>query len=210
MRQGTTFALVPLYLGIVLSPAFAGPWSLPDESRGVRVAPLLLLSRPDIRDDLQLPAALAPEVEKAIGDLFEKAAALKGKTGEAAVAGRRLVDEGQKAWLEAHLTPDQVDRLSQIDLRWEGPAALATRPSVAGALALSDEQRAALNRAVLERNAHRDRTRDALAAEHHLAVRAQSILSDGQKKRWEQMLGRPIAAKAAPGPATASNRPTGR
>src|SRR5947209_5792562 len=104
MRQGATFALVPLCLGIMLGPALAGPWSLPDESRGVRVAPLLLLSRPDVRDDLQLPAALSPEVDKAIVDLFEKAAALKGKTGEAAVAQRRLVDEGQKTWLEAHLS----------------------------------------------------------------------------------------------------------
>ena len=51
MRQGTTFALVPLCLGIMLSPAFAG-WTLPEESRGSRVAPLFLLSRADVREDL--------------------------------------------------------------------------------------------------------------------------------------------------------------
>ncbi len=200
MRQGTTFALVPLcLLGIMLSPAHAG-WSLPDESRGSRVAPLFLLSRADVREDLQFPADQAAEVDKAVIDLFNKAADLKGKTGEAAVAQRKLVDESQKDWLEVHLKPDQVDRLSQIDLRWEGPAAMTTRPHVADALSLSDEQRAALHRAVLERNAHRDKTKDVAAAEHQLNVRAMSILSDGQKKRWEQMIGRPIAVRTAANP----------
>jgi hypothetical protein len=198
MRQGTTFALVPLCLmGIMLSPAHAGTWSLPDESRGSRVAPLFLLSRADVREDIQFPASQVSEVDKAIVDLFNKAADLKGMTGEAAIAQRKLVDQSQKAWLEAHLSLDQVDRLSQIDLRWEGPAAMTTRPSVADVLSLSDEQRAALHRAVLDRNAHRDKTKDVAAAEHQLNVRAMTILSDGQKKRWEQMLGRPIAVRTA-------------
>jgi hypothetical protein len=200
MRQGTTFALVTLCLGIMLSPAFAGSWTLPDESRGARVAPLFLLSRADIREDIQFPASQVPEVEKAIIDLFNKAADLKGKTGEAAVAQRKLVDESQKDWLEAHLTPDQVDRLSQIDLRWEGPAAMVTRRSVSDTLSLSDEQHAALRRAVLERNAHRDKTKDVAAAEHQLNLRAMSILSEGQKKRWEKMIGQPIGVRTAANP----------
>jgi hypothetical protein len=197
MRQGTTFALVPLCLGIMLSPALADSWALPDESRGTRVAPLFLLSRPEVRDDLQLAPEQSAEVDKAIEDLFFKAAALKGKTGEAAVAGRRAVDEGQKVWLEKHLTPEQVDRLVQIDLRWEGPAALSTRPSVAESLALSDEQKAALSHAVHERNAHRDKTKDAVTADRQLAARAMSVLSEAQKQRWERMLGRPLPLKTA-------------
>ena len=199
MRQGATFALAPLCFGVMLGQALAGSWALPDESRGHRVAPLLLLSRPEVRDDLQLAPDQVLEVEKAIADLHQKAAALKGKTGEAAVAGRRAVDEDQKAWLEKHLTIDQVDRLWQVDLRWEGPAAMATRPSVAEALSLSDEQKAALNRAVVERNAHQANTKDASAADHQFNLRALSILSDGQKQRWERMLGRPLVVKAAAG-----------
>ena len=197
MRQGATIALVPLGFSIMLGQALAGAWALPDESRGARVAPLLLLSRPEVREDLQLAPEQAAEADKAIADLRHKAAALKGKTGEAAVAQRRLVDDGQKVWLESHLTPEQVDRLAQVDLRWEGPAAMATRPTIADALSLSDEQKAALNRAVLDRNAHRDKTKDATAADHQFTLRAMSILSDGQKERWERMLGRPLAVKTA-------------
>ena len=198
MRPRTTFALVPLCcFGVILGQALADSWTLPDDSRGHRVAPLLLLSRPEVRDDLQLAPDQVLEVEKAIADLHQKAASLKGKTGEAAVAGRRAVDEDQKAWLETHLTLDQVDRLWQVDLRWEGPSAMATRPSVAEALALSDEQKAALNRAILERNAHRAKAKDATASDHQFHLRALSVLSDGQKQRWERMIGRPLAVKTA-------------
>jgi len=205
MRLGSTLALVPLWIGIVLAPnsARAGGWALPDESRGHRVAPLLLLSRPDVRDDLRIPAAMADEIDRAIDDLHRKAAALKGKSGEAALEGRRAVDEGEKLWLESHLAPDQVDRLSQLDLRWEGPAALATRPSVAEALSLSGEQRAALARAVADRKVHPEKARE---AEDRLAALAISALSDGQKSRWVQMLGRPFiphavaSAAHSPGP----------
>lgn len=199
MRQGSTFALFGLALGIMSSStlALAGAWSLPDESRGSRVAPLLLLSRADVHEDLRLGPDQIAEVEKAVVELHHKAAALKGKTGGDAIALRKAVDDDQKVWLEKHLTPDQVDRLWQIDLRWEGLAAMGTRRTVADALSLSDEQRAAMNRAVLERNAQRDKTRDAAAAEHQLSLRAMTILSDGQKKRWEQMTGRPIYARVS-------------
>ncbi len=200
MRQGTTFALVPLIgLGLLLSPTLAGSgsWSLPDESRGSRVAPLFLLSRAEVREDLQLTPAVCVQVEKEIDELYTRAAALRGKTGDAAVELRKQVDEGQKKWLKDNLAPDQVDRLAQIDLRWEGPAAIATRPSVATTLHLSDEQKAAVNRALAERNAHRDKTKDHHAADQQLAQRITSILSEGQRQTWEQMLGRPLALKTA-------------
>jgi hypothetical protein len=202
-----TFALVPLIgLGLLLSPALAGPgsWSLPDESRGTRVAPLFLLSRAEIREDLGLTADVSQQVEKEIEDLFTKAMALRGKTGPDAVAQRQLVDEGQKTWLKDHLAPDQVDRLAQIDLRWEGPAAIATRPSIASSLYLSDEQKAALKKATAERNAQRDKTKDHHAVEQQFAQRVMSVLSEGQKQSWERMLGRPLPMKtaaAAPNPA---------
>jgi hypothetical protein len=197
MRHGATLALVPLWIGITLSmapaSARAGAWTLPDESRGHRIAPLLLLSRPDIRDDLELPAAMAAEVDKAIDELFSKAAALKGQTGDAALEGRRLVDEGQRAWLETRLSVPQRERLAQLDLRWEGPAAMATRPIVATALDLSDDQKAALARALAECKAQRDKGPE---AEQHLATQAMATLNDAQKQRWERMLGRPFHPRA--------------
>ncbi len=206
MRHGATLALVPLWFGIALSPApaLAGGWSLPDESQGVRVAPLLLLSRPDVRADLKLNADQAADAGRVIDDLHRKAAALKGRTGAAAVAERKAVDELQKAWLESKLTEDQVDRLAQLDLRWEGVAALATRPAVAESLALSDEQKSALGRAIAD---HRAKARDTAAAEAQLNTRALTILSDAQKQQWERMLGRSFTpAKTS----TPSPQPAGR
>ena len=210
MRQGATFALVPLLcLASLGGSSLAGDsWSLSDESRGSRVAPLLLLSRADVREDLRIAPDQLPEIDMAILDLFEKAAALKGKTGQAAIEGRKAVDEGEKTWLEKHLAPDQIDRLWQVDLLWEGPASMVTRPTVAEALSLSDEQKAALHTALRERNAMRDKTKDVAAANHQFGVRALSILSNGQKQRWAEMVGHPIAHKpATPTAATASAAP---
>lgn len=215
MRQGATFALVPLLCLATLGGstlAGPGPWSLPDEARGTRVAPLFLLSRADVRDDLNIDPGQVAEIDKAIVDLFEKAKALRGKAGQAAVEARKAVDEGEKAWLEEHLKPDQISRLWQIDLLWEGPASMVTRPSVAEELSLSDEQKAALHAALRERNALRDKTKDVAAANHQFGVRALTILSNGQKQRWAEMVGHPIARKpasttAAPSAATASAAP---
>jgi len=208
MRQGLTIALVPLlWLATFGSPSRAGdPWSLPDEARGTRVAPLLLLSRLDVREDLKISSEQVPQIDQAILDLFEKAKGLKGKSGQAAIEARKAVDEGEKAWLEQHLTPDQVDRLWQLDLHWEGPAAIVTRPGVGEALSLSDEQQAALRTALRERNALREKTRDVVAANHQFGTRALTILSDGQKQRWARMVGRSIASRSAP-TATAAATP---
>ena len=197
MRQGPMLALVPVCLGLLIAPAFAGSWALPDDSRGTRVAPMLLLTRADVREDLLFPPDQVGELEKAVDDLHKKAAALKGKTGAEAVGLRKAVDDGQKTWLEAHLTPDQVIRLYQIDLRWEGPVAIVTRPTVAEDLALSTEQKSAFNRAVHERNAHVEKTKDHVAADRRFAVRTTSILNESQKLRWEEMIGRPILNRNA-------------
>ena len=81
MRHGATIALVSmLCLATFGAPSLAGdPWSLPDESRGTRVAPLFLLSRADVREDLKIAPDQVLEIDQAILDLFEKAKALKGK-----------------------------------------------------------------------------------------------------------------------------------
>ena len=217
MRPGATFALVSvLCLAALGGSSLAGEpgsWSLPEESRGSRVAPLLLLSRPEIRDDLKIAPDQVAEIDRAIADLFARAAALKGKTGPAAIDGRKAVDDGEIAWLEKHLTTDQVARLWQVDLLWEGPASMATRPSVAEALSLSDEQKAAFHAALRERNAIRDKTKDAAAANHQFGARALGILTQGQKQRWSEMVGHPIARKSppattAPAASTASTAPS--
>ena len=215
MRHGSTLrflALCGLALAVAPARARAGgeggaAWALPDESRGARVAPILLLSRPEVQADLRLRPDQAADADRVIADIFRKAAPLRGRTDAAAVEARRVVDDEQRLWLETKLTEDQVGRLGEIDLRWEGIAAIASRPAVAEALSLSDDQRAALARAVAARKAQRalpaDRQRDPAAAERHFAQQAEAILNDGQRRHWERMLGRPVAAvAAAPGRAT--------
>jgi len=198
MRQGTTPALVPLWIiGIALSPALAlaGEWSLPDESRGTRVAPLLLLSRGDIRADLQLNADQVAEAERKIAECHQKAASLRGRADVAAKSLRRSIDQDQWTWIEFHLSDDQRERLDQLELRWEGPAALASRPAVAEALARSDVQKAAIARAVADHHAARKGKANDPAAEAQFAAKALTVLTEGQKKLWDRMLGRPFTPR---------------
>jgi len=200
MRHGTTPALVvPLcWIGLALTsvPALAGGQGLPDESRGSRVASLLLLSRPDIRAELHLNADQTAGAERAIAESHRKAAALRGRTDPAAKALRRSIDESQWTWIEFHLADDQRERLEQLDLGWEGPAALATRPEVAKRLALTPDQSAALARALADRNARRAKARDTAAIDAEFATRALTVLSDAQKQKWETMLGPPFTPRA--------------
>jgi hypothetical protein len=70
---------------------------------------------------------------------------------------------------------------------------MATRPIVAAALDLSEDQKAALAKALADCKARRDHGRD---AEQHLATQVMATLSEGQKQRWERMLGRPFHPRA--------------
>ena len=102
-----------------------------------------------------------------------------------------------------------MGRLGEIDLQWEGVAAIATRPGVGATLALSSGQKAILVRALADLRKHQsrpvERERDPAAAERHFTQQVWSNLSDGQRKRWEKMLGRPIALVATAPPTLGSN-----
>lgn len=215
MRHGPTLALVASFwlASAGPGPAWAAPdggpepapaWSLPDASRGHRVAPILLLSRPEVQAELRMKPDQVVAAARVIADARHKAAQLRGRSDQAAVELRRGVDEEQRLWLETKLTEDQVERLGELDLQWEGPAAIADRPALAESLSLSPDQKAAVGRALDDLKQHRgrgaERGRDPVAAERHFAQQVYATLSDGQRKRWEKMLGRPLAVAAAPGP----------
>ncbi len=215
MRQGSTLALVaaswllvlgspaPVQAGADGSSSLAGGWILPDSMQGRRVPPIFLLSRPDVQADLAMKPDQVADAARVIADLFHKAAALQGRKDQAAIEQRRVVDEEQRLWLETRLTEDQVGRLTEIDLRWEGVAAIITRPTLAETLSLSDDQRAALTRLASDRATRHNRTaeHDPAAADHRFVQQVWANLSDGQRKRWERMIGRPftIMATAAAG-----------
>ncbi len=216
MRHGSTLALVAsCWLSLSVEPVRAGgepgsgpavaeTWTLPDWSRGFRFAPILLLSRADVQADLRMKPDQVADAARVIADTRRKGASLTRQSGQDVVERRRAVDEEQRTWLETKLTEDQVERLTQIDLQWEGVAAIATRPAVGEALSLSEAQKAAVGRALAERNQQRrkpdDRKRDPAAIENSFIEQVWATLNDGQKRRWEKMLGRSFAVVAsAPG-----------
>lgn len=175
----------------------------PASRLGVRTAPILLLSRPDVRADLNLTPAQTASAERTMADLYVKAMALRGKTGPEVLAARRAIDETQERWLNTELSAEQRTRLVQIDLQWEGPSALVSRPVVSETLGLAAEQVAALRQAVEERNRKRVEHGHQASDERALAQRALMLLTAEQKERWKAMLGRPFVPQLAGGRAQA-------
>lgn len=181
-------------------PAASPPattFSLPDDRIGTRVAPILLLSRDDVRGDLKLNESLHIQAQQAIGELYEQAAALRGKTGPDIVAKRRQVDQDCQGWLKQYLTEPQQVRLDQIDLQWEGPAALVTRPTLSAALDLSAAQAQQLAQAVRQRDQSRGAGGGILETERQLAEQTLEILKPSQRERWKSMLGDVFQPKIA-------------
>ncbi len=194
MTRGTFIsALLAVCLSNLWLNPNAGAQGLPDERLGQRTAPLLLLSRLDVSRNLKLSEAQVLEAEKAISDFYYvRARSLKGKKGPAADAERKRIDQDQFVWLDTHLSEDQRSRLLQLDLQWEGPAALVTRPKVADALSLSPPQRETLRQAVGVRNAARAKAAFSRAEEDVLTEKTLATLSEPQLERWLAMMGQPL------------------
>ncbi len=180
----------------------AGAWCLPDTRLGIRTAPLLLLSRPDVQVDLRLERAQILGTQNTINELTRRALTLRGKTGPAVVAERRAIDEAQLEWLSSNLTGNQLERLRQIELQWEGVPAMLSRPMVAGYLKLSSEQQQTLARIIAERNRLRAQGRSAPQTDQDFRQKALSVLSSSQQELWANLLGTPfrfVATAAPPG-----------
>ncbi len=161
---------------------------VPDGRLGTRVAPLLLLGRPDVRADLGMSAEQSASARRQIADLYRRAMATQGLAGAEAVAARRAIDDSQRAWIDHELTAEQQARLAQLDLQWEGPAALVTRGAIAESLGLRPEQREALTRAVDRRIRRGHPPGD----EPGLARDALEVLTPEQRDRWLALLGAPL------------------
>lgn len=165
---------------------------LPDDRLGIRTAPLLLLTRPDVRADVGLDARQAAEAIREVAELRTRAAALRGRPDAEVSAARRAIDESQRVWLEQRLSTVQRDRLVQVDLQWEGPSALVSRPLVADTLELTSAQREAIGQAVAHHAQARDRAGGARVGEAVLSRKVLELLSPVQRDRWKAMLGRPF------------------
>lgn len=180
----------------------AGEWSLPDSRMGIRTAPLLLLTRPDVQSDLGLEPAQAASLHKTLDELSQRAQSLRGKSGGEVVAERRAIDDAQSQWLTANLSEPQLKRLSQIDLQWEGSSALVSRSTVADMLKLTGNQVRELTRLIADRNARIIKNGFNPAEETAVRRQALAILTNPQLQAWNGILGERcrFTATASPEP----------
>jgi hypothetical protein len=170
----------------------AGPAStpgVPDSRFGIRTVPILLLTRADVRADVGLTAEQGQAAEAAIQTFHKQALACVGRTGPAIILARKQIDESQTRWLREHLSETQLVRLLQIDLQWEGPSALVSRPSVSLALGLSPGQVELLRKKVKDASEKRADKGFTPADVIEFKKATYSILSIDQQDRWHAILG---------------------
>src|SRR4051794_35436029 len=94
MHRRASLGLAVLLAGVVGLQATCrgGMDALPDNRLGVRTAPLLLLSRPDVQADLKLSRTQIDDAAEAIRRLQAQAATLRGMTGKKALEARAAID----------------------------------------------------------------------------------------------------------------------
>jgi len=191
MRHGSTVVTVLIAMGVALAgfTRVARSGEPLDDRLGIRTAPIVLLIRPDVQADLKLTPAQISESRRAAAALHDKALGLRGKTEAGVVAARGVIDGEQSQWLSTHLTPQQLNRLGQIDLQWEGAAAMLSRPVVAEYLNLTPDQRDKVARYVAEGGEQRARTAWTYSEHVNLTRKAIAVLSDKQKDLWIHVLG---------------------
>jgi len=180
---------IALSLGASARPSLGEDWALPDDRMGIRTAPILLLTRADVQADLKLAETKIASARRTIDELTSRAQALRGETGAAVIDERRAIDEVQAQWLRTNLTDDQLTRLSQIDIQWEGSSALLSRPVVAETLALTPTQLRALSKIISERNAKLAKGESTPAEESEARRKSMAVLTNPQLQAWNAMVG---------------------
>jgi hypothetical protein len=159
---------------------------------GLPIAPILLLTRADVRQELKLTPEQVSESERAVAEIFKQASTLRGRKDEQAIAARKAIDDRSVAWISQTLSIAQRDRLIQLSLQWEGPSALINRPLITESLALTREQSKQIDRLVLERNKIRQNGPPNIADERQLFMATRAILDQNQRDRWLALLGPPF------------------
>jgi hypothetical protein len=208
MRHGWTVvpALVFMGLGLLQFTGRARGAEPLDDRLGIRTAPIFLLTRSDIQADLKIDPKLAAACQHVAAGIRHKASALKGARFPAIVAARRSIDEEMSQWLITNLSPEQLDRLDQIDLQWEGPEAMLTRPFYEESLSLTREQREKLTSCLTEARARRAQGTWTYEDHHELTRKAFAVLSEQQRHLWVRILGEPCIFKIGVNTATPAAR----
>jgi hypothetical protein len=186
--------LLGIFVALASSPGLAlgQEGSVPETRLGTRIAPILLLSREDVRSELAMNPTQVESAWSTIASLHQRALALRGKSGPMVLAEREAIDRSQREWITRELAPAQQARLAQIDLQWEGPAALLSRPIVADTLEITADQRKKLTEALGRRDALLKQGRSGIEAQQALAESTLAVLTDVQRERWRGLLGPPF------------------
>lgn len=189
MSQG--WAAILMSAALAQGAADEKPWSLPDERFGVRTAPVLLLSRPDVQAELALSPKQIRQSEKAIRRLWEQAYAVRDQPND--LAGQRVreaLNEAQERWISESLSGVQQARLREIERQWEGPSILLTRQDIIKRLGITSTQQRAVTSAI-SAYPYTLEGRDATAK----AVR--DVLGESQRGAWDALWGRSFAFKSS-------------
>jgi hypothetical protein len=184
-------ALIILGLGLVDVTGLARGAEPLDDRLGIRTAPIFLLTRSDIQSELKIDPKLAAASRHVATSLRLRASSLKGMKVPTIVAARRAIDEEMSQWLIKNLSPAQLDRLDQIELQWEGPSAMLSRPFLDESLSLTREQREKLTSCLAEGQTHRAQGKWTYDDHRELTRKSLAILSEKQRHLWVRILGEP-------------------
>jgi len=176
--------------------------------------PMFLVFRDKVQKDLKVSdeqkRKLAKRLQDTVQDsmpFFAKLADKKPEErGQALDSYRQRATEKLASFLEGLLKDNQLNRLRQLELQQEGPFALLFRPDLGKELKITDEQRTQFMAVVQELekkigplvkeaeaggNPQEIRPRIMEIRREH-GDRIEVILSDAQKRRWKEMLGKPL------------------
>src|SRR6516165_728545 len=104
-KPGVIAAIAILHCGVGDFWGALAADGVPDSRVGIRIAPILLLSRADVRTEVKLSPDQTAAAEEFISVTHDKALALKGRIDDAAVSARVEIDRTSQRWVLEHLTP---------------------------------------------------------------------------------------------------------
>ncbi len=211
MRHGWTVFRTLIILGVGLCgfTRHAHGGELADDRLGMQTAPILLLTRSDVQKSLNLEPRQIAACRQAAVALYDRAALLKGRKDAGARAARRAIDQEMSLWLDKYLSPEQLGRLEQIDLQWEGASAMLSRPFLDESLHLNDAQKKKVQEYIDAGWAQR--AREGWSYENHTnqTRKAIAVLDARQQAIWIKVLGPACPFEIAGKPPTAQTQPVG-
>lgn len=215
MQRFTIGVAALVYVGLAGAPAAAQ--EVPEEARNAIAKNLqgsFLVYRDKVQDDLKLTSEQKEKLEGHLKDrlpdfmkFFEGLGEKKADEREKELkAFRQTAQEKLAPVLKDTLKADQTKRLRQLELQQEGALALWESPEVGKELKITDEQREQFMVVVQELqkkigplikeaqsggNAEEIRPK-VMKIRKEAEGKLEALLTDAQKKQWQEMLGKPL------------------